>query len=113
MKNIIRKNRNRENRGILNSFFDLPLEQREIFISIKKNIIEKTGKDLKCFVFGSYYWGFWDDTSDFDLSIEYNKDLIFNYSFKEKIDEVIKIFKEKNVDIDVLMIKDNNGILIP
>jgi len=114
MEKIIRKNRERENRGVLKDFFDLPISIQNDFFVIKKTFQEEFGDSLNLCVFGSFYWGFWDDLSDYDLKIDY----VFNNFKPDSRIEKIKEIKEKlaeilNKKIDVLIMRGDNGILIP
>ena len=49
--------------------------------------INKKIEGLNLYVFGSYYWGFWDDESDYDINIDIDE---ITLSF----DERINLFKE-------------------
>lgn len=62
------KGRERKFRGQLKSFDELPLEKQENFRVIKQNIFEVLGS-VPVFVFGSYYHGFWDEFSDYDVAV--------------------------------------------
>lgn len=72
---MFRKGRERPNRGLLNSFTDLPEEKQKTFRNIKKNLDEYFKKDVNVYIAGSYLYGHWDELSDYDVSI----DEIFNY----------------------------------
>jgi predicted nucleotidyltransferase len=67
MKIFIHKGREREFRGQLNSFDELPLEKQEIFKTIKNKIVEIVGEEVDVYVFGSHHHGYWDDLSDYDI----------------------------------------------
>ena len=62
------KGREREFRGQLKNFEDLPLERQENFRQIKHVVFEVLG-DVPVFVFGSHYHGFWDEFSDYDVVV--------------------------------------------
>lgn len=62
------KGREREFRGQLKNFEDLPLKKQENFRLIKEIIIEVLG-NVPVFVFGSHYHGFWDEFSDYDVMV--------------------------------------------
>ena len=62
------KGREREFRGQLKSFENLPLERQENFRLIKEIIFEVLG-NVPVFVFGSHYHGFWDEFSDYDVAV--------------------------------------------
>lgn len=69
MNTITYKNRERLDRGRLKSFEDLPDSIKENFKTIK-GVINKTNPNTKCYVMGSYYWGFWDEMSDLDIVVD-------------------------------------------
>lgn len=68
-KMTIIKGRQRECRGPLQSFTDLPLEKQKIFNTIKTKVEESLGKPTDVYVFGSHHHGYWDDQSDYDILI--------------------------------------------
>jgi predicted nucleotidyltransferase len=69
MNKIIYKKRERIDRGKLKSFNDLPEEIKLKFSEIKYQINE-SNPNVKCYVMGSYYWGFWDEMSDLDIVVD-------------------------------------------
>jgi predicted nucleotidyltransferase len=113
MNTIIRKNRIRQNRGKLKVFNDLPENVKLDFKLIKEEINKKI-EGLNLYVFGSYYWGFWDDESDYDINIDIDE---ITLSF----DERIKLFKEikdtirekYKIKLDIISNRGEKGILIP
>jgi predicted nucleotidyltransferase len=68
IKMVHHKGREREFRGQLESFENLPLERQKNFRLIKEIIIEVLG-NVPVFVFGSHYHGFWDEFSDYDVMV--------------------------------------------
>ena len=68
IKMVNHKGREREFRGQLKSFENLPLERQENFRLIKEIIFEVLG-NVPVFVFGSHYHGFWDEFSDYDVMV--------------------------------------------
>lgn len=68
IKIVNHKGREREFRGQLKSFENLPLERQKNFRLIKEIIIEVLG-NVPVFVFGSHYHGFWDEFSDYDVMV--------------------------------------------
>lgn len=66
---VKRHNRVRPNRGITESFSDLPEDVQEKF-KIAKEFANKLAPDNdKVYVFGSYLWGWYDEHSDIDIAI--------------------------------------------
>lgn len=97
MNTIIYKKRERFDRGKLNSFQDLPSDVQEKFTTIKKEI-NKDNPNTKCYVMGSYYWGFWDENSDYDLNV--NRPIKNLESIKSRLNEIkfdvlnVNLFRE-------------------
>ena len=100
----IYKNRQRIRRGILKSFDDLPSEKKEIFTKIKNFLSRHFNKEVMVYVFGSHYWGKWDEQSDYDVLLYKDCD----EGLPEKLTEYLKI------KVDVFCYDDEaKGILIP
>lgn len=114
METIFFKDRLRQKRGKLTSFECLPLNHQNNFILIKNKLQEIFGKNLNVYVFGSFYWGSWDDLSDYDVRLEYIHN---NYEPDERLEKIEDIRQEltKNlgVKVDVLIMQGDFGILIP
>ena len=102
---MVYKGRNRECRGRLNSFFDLPENVQLIFKNIKREINAELIENIDVYVYGSYLHGYWDAESDFDVSI---KTIINEVPLKKKISESL------GIKVDIFCTKDTNAmILIP
>lgn len=97
MRTISYKKRERLDRGKLTSFDELPELIKDDFKKIKSRINEYH-PNTKCYVMGSYYWGFWDDKSDLDLVVDTpidNLEFIKNSLPEIKFDVLnIKRFRE-------------------
>lgn len=103
---IRRNGRLRMDRGVLNSFNELPIEKQEVFQLIKKELKHFLGEDADVYVFGSHYWGFWDDQSDYDVRI-------FDKTCDRKLISNLLMEKHK-IKVDLLIInEERKGILIP
>jgi predicted nucleotidyltransferase len=110
---VFKKGRKRLYTGKLDNFNSLDKETQDTFKLIKKEIKTRIGKDVNVYVFGSYFWGYADEGSDFDVRID-NVDLtkvvnlnkISNRITKktEKLTHVVYVDKERVFD---------EGILIP
>jgi predicted nucleotidyltransferase len=114
METIVRKNRTRLSRGKLTSFYELPQEHQEGFLKIKKEICKCLGSDTNVYVFGSFFWGMWDEESDYDVLLDY----IFNKGqIDERIEAVKKaketIAKEYGFKVDIMAMRGEKGVLIP
>lgn len=83
------KNRERIKRGRLNSLSELPENKLNIFKTIKEEIDVFYQKDVEVEIFGSHYWGNWDEFSDYDVVITERG---FNcFEVAKKISENLKI----------------------
>ena len=91
------KNRLRLNRGELKDFNDLPEEVKNNFIKIKNEIIEVINEKIEVQLFGSYFHGFWDEQSDYDVSIVKN----INYKTLAYIVSKLRIDYGLNVHIKI------------
>lgn len=85
MNNFIHKGRERESRGQLKSFEDLPLEKQEIFKTIKNKVVEIVGGEIDVYVFGSYHHGYWDELSDYDIVTNQNRGLDLTTKLRETL----------------------------
>ena len=102
---VMVKRRIRTRRGKLMSFEDLPINVKEDFIKIKKKLIEYHNKNLEVRVFGSYFHGFWDEFSDYDVIIKESP--IFDNTDN-------KILEDINLKVNVIYTdKPFSDILIP
>lgn len=114
MEKRVYKNRERTFRGPLSSFKKLPEDKQQIFIHLANVIREILSEEAKVYVFGSFYWGFWDESSDYDVIVDYS-------SVKKPMAEIAKgiikahevLNKEMGVKVDIVTINQNTGILIP
>ena len=111
---IIRKDRLRNSRGKLVGFSSLPTEKQEIFLKIKNSICEVLGNEIPVYVYGSYYWGLWDELSDYDVTLEH---IFNNYKPDSRLSilsEITNRFKEEmDIRVDILIMRGDMGILIP
>jgi predicted nucleotidyltransferase len=103
---IFRKGRTRPNRGKLKSFNDLPLDAQTAFTKIKNELNSLLGDDRNIYVHGSFYWGFWDDESDYDVTVDW-----VDFDIREIQNKLIEKFDtEINVGYDV---HNDENIIIP
>jgi len=101
---IVYKQRIRNRRGRLESFTDLTQKAQKDLIKVKKKLCEKFQKELEVYVYGSYYHGYWDDESDYDVVISEKCDYI-------ALDN--ELFKECGFKVNVQGIEKKLNILIP
>ena len=107
METISYKNRERLVRGPLQNFNDLPEHAKENFIKIKNFFNEYYGKSVDVYIFGSFYHGFWDEFSDYDVLI---------YETNNSVNFTGLIQNSLGIKVDVLIQKikmDYYKILIP
>jgi predicted nucleotidyltransferase len=109
------KNRDRVERGKLKSFDDLPESKKNIFLDIKNEVSRFFSHlgDEPVYVYGSHLWGNWDEESDYDVYVKSR--FIENVSeFYQKL-EFFKSYLETKlkVKVDIVMMRDDIGILIP
>jgi len=114
METIERKARIRLVRGILNDFYSLPFEHQEKFKTIKSVICDLLGSQTNVYVFGSFYWGIWDEYSDYDVLLDYTKNI---HGPDERMENVFKaktrLKEEYGLSVDIMTMKGIEGILIP
>lgn len=75
---------------IIENFYELPEEQKNVLLKIKK-IINFYLPDAKLFLFGSRTKGNWDETSDYDIMVETKENgeknkILKKYDFGVKVD---------------------------
>jgi len=99
-------NRKRQRRGETKSFYDLPIEAQQKFISIKNYINEHIGKSIDVYLYGSYYWGHWDELSNYDVIVKEDINTI-------EISQLI--LNELNIDNNIIYSNEFNktSTLIP
>lgn len=114
METIERKNRVRFLRGKISNFKDLTEKHQNDFITIKKVINKFLGDSTNVYVFGSFYWGFWDEFSDYDVLLDYKYN---GFKIDERLDGVKKAIevlkKQYGFKVDILTMQGEMGILIP
>lgn len=102
---IVRKGRQREFIGRLQSFDDLPIKNQEALKEIKGFLNEHFNKEVEAYVYGSYFHGFSDEYSDYDILINEK----FN---RNEIDALI--YKNLNHKANIIFSEDKiSNILIP
>lgn len=93
---VIVKGRERIFRGVLEKFEDLPLEKQENFKLIKQAIQEELNCELDMFVFGSFNHGYWDENSDYDVSVVGHDFIMLDSIIKEKTNLKVNVFFTEN-----------------
>jgi predicted nucleotidyltransferase len=109
---MILKDRKRILRGTLKNFEDLPELHKHNFCLIKKTVQNFFNENV--YVYGSFYWGHWDEQSDYDVAIRYKK-------VKDVKNELLSVFStiketlknQHGLNVDILMLREEIGVLIP
>lgn len=102
---IVRKGRQREFIGRLQSFDDLPIKNQEVLKEIKRFLNKHFNKEVEAYVYGSYFHGFSDEFSDYDILINEDFD-------RNEIDDLI--YKKLNHKTNIIFSEDKiSNILIP
>jgi predicted nucleotidyltransferase len=109
---MIRKNRERELRGILENFYDLPTFHQDNFCIIKRVVQNYFNENV--YVYGSFYWGYWDEKSDYDVFIRHRDTKNPKKEIFDVFNDIKSVLKNKhNLNVDIMMIREEIGILIP
>jgi predicted nucleotidyltransferase len=92
------KGRIRTIRSKITDINQLPENVKNNFVSIKLFLNEYLRKEVDSYIFGSYYWGYYDDKSDYDVIINEDfdkKDLSekLKNKFSFKVDIIKNEFK--------------------
>jgi len=66
---VIYKNRERDRRGQVKLFNDLPIDVQQKFIGIKNYINGYLNRTIEVYIYGSFYWGYWDEFSNYDVIV--------------------------------------------
>ena len=101
---ILYKKRIRLRRGRLKSYTELPEKAQKDFRRIKQKLCEKFKRDVEVYLYGSYYHGYWDDKSDYDVVVHESCDLI-------KLNQ--ELLEELGFQVHVQSIERQLDILIP
>jgi predicted nucleotidyltransferase len=104
-REFIYKGRVRKHIGRLQSFDDLPIKNQDELKEIKLFIEEHLNKSITANLFGSYYHGFADEYSDYDIVISETCNL-------KELDQLIKEKLNYNVNILYYDVKISE-IIIP
>lgn len=99
---IVRKGRQREFIGRLQSFDDLPIKNQDDLKQIKSFLNEYFNKDVEAYVYGSYLHGFSDEFSDYDILIgeNFNRnelDILIYEKLKHKVNIIFSEQKISNI----------------
>jgi predicted nucleotidyltransferase len=104
------KGRPRIRRGKLQKFEDLPLCKQSKFKIIANKVKELDDSVTEVFVYGSYFWGNWDEESDYDVRINQS----FKGSYADLKDDLLK---ENELKVDLMALQkpkiEMNLVVIP
>ena len=96
MSIFIYKGRQRQRRGVLQNFNELPIDKQNNFIVIKKAIEEVLNDKFIVYVFGSFNHGYWDEESDYDVNIIGSSNINLNDIITQKTNLKVNLFFTKN-----------------
>jgi predicted nucleotidyltransferase len=105
VKEFIHKGRIRTHIGRLKSFDNLPIKNQNELKEIKSFLEEYLGKPIIANLYGSYYHGFADEFSDYDIIISERGDL-------KTLDSIIREKLKYNVNVLYYDVKISE-IIIP
>ena len=98
---IEKKGRVRQERGVLQKFTDLPESKQIIFINIKKFIDRISGYDTEINIFGSFYNGDWDESSDYDIFLQEKIDGVNRENLSEFIGNKVDILINNRLTVRI------------
>ena len=70
MNKVLYNDRERDRRGQISNFEDLPIEVKDNFKKVKESIEKYFNKEMDVRVIGSHLEGYYDEFSDYDVVID-------------------------------------------
>lgn len=101
---VLYNGRERDRRGQISNFNDLPIEVKNNFKKIKESIEKYFNKEIDVRVIGSHLEGYYDEFSDYDVVIEEN----FNV---EELEQIVSNECQLNVNVVFDTIKYSQSII--
>lgn len=101
---VLYNGRERDRRGQISNFNDLPIEVKDNFKKIKESIEKYFNKEIDVRVIGSHLEGYYDEFSDYDVVIEEN----FNV---EELEQIVSNECQLNVNVIFDTIKYSQSII--
>jgi hypothetical protein len=101
---VLYNGRERDRRGQITNFEDLPIEIKDNFKKIKESIEKYFNKEMDVRVIGSHLEGYYDEFSDYDVVIDEN----FNV---EELEGIVSNECQLNVNVVFGTIKYSQSII--
>ena len=101
---VLYNGRERDRRGQITNFEDLPIEIKDNFKKIKESIEKYFNKEMDVRVIGSHLEGYYDEFSDYDVVINEN----FNV---EELEGIVSNECQLNVNVVFDTIKYSQSII--
>ena len=104
MNKVLYNGRERDRRGQISNFEDLPIEVKDNFKKIKESIEKYFNKEMDVRVVGSHLEGYYDEFSNYDVVIEEECDIV-------ELNEIVLNECQLNVNIVFDTIKYSKSII--
>jgi predicted nucleotidyltransferase len=104
MNKVLYNGRERDRRGQIPNFQDLPTEVKNNFKKIKEFIERHFNKEIDVRVIGSHLEGYYDEFSDYDVVIEEECDVV-------ELEEMISNECQLNVNVIFDTIKYSKSVI--
>jgi predicted nucleotidyltransferase len=92
MNKVLYNGRERDRRGQISNFEDLPIEVKDNFKKVKESIEKHFNKEMDVRVIGSHLEGYYDELSDYDVVIEEECNII-------ELEEIVSNECQLNVNV--------------
>jgi predicted nucleotidyltransferase len=104
MNKVLYNDRERDRRGQISNFEDLPIEVKGNFKKVKESIEKYFNKEMDVRVIGSHLEGYYDEFSDYDVVIEEECNII-------ELEEIVSTECQLNVNVVFDTIKYSKSII--
>jgi hypothetical protein len=104
MNKVLYNGRERDRRGQISNFEDLPIEVKDNFKKIKESIERYFNKEMDVRVVGSHLEGYYDEFSNYDVVIEEECNIV-------ELNEIVLNECQLNVNIVFDTIKYSKSII--
>jgi predicted nucleotidyltransferase len=104
MNKVLYNDRERDRRGQISNFEDLPIEVKGNFKKVKESIEKYFNKEMDVRVIGSHLEGYYDEFSDYDVVIEEECNII-------ELEEIVSTECRLNVNVVFDTIKYSKSII--
>jgi predicted nucleotidyltransferase len=101
---VLYNGRERDRRGQISNFEDLPIEVKDNFKKVKYSIEKYFNKEMDVRVIGSHLEGYYDEFSDYDVVIEEECNIV-------ELEEIVSTECQLNVNVVFDTIKYSKSII--